>query len=208
MKGTTITKPNVTGVILAGGQARRMDGEDKGLITLNGRPMIQHVLEAIRPQVDYILINANRNLDIYAQYECPVIKDEFDGYCGPLAGMASCLRVVNTPIMVTAPCDSPFVPENLVDRLYRQLLKEDAGISVAHDGVRLQPVFSMMRTDLLGSMLEFLQEGERKIDKWFARHKLAIADFSDRPDTFININTRVDLTMIESKLNREEKPDA
>lgn len=189
-----------TGVVLAGGEASRMGGQDKGLIALNGRPLIEYVLAALTPQVGQVLINANRNQAIYAQYGHPVIKDDFDGYCGPLAGMASCLRAVTTPVMVTAPCDSPFVPGNLVTRLYQKMQQDDAEISVAHNGERLQPVFTMMRNTVLASLVDFLRRGERKIDKWFELHKVSVVDFSGQPDTFLNINTRDELALIEARL--------
>ncbi|MBI4005189.1 MAG: molybdenum cofactor guanylyltransferase [Gammaproteobacteria bacterium] len=200
MENIAVTKHIFTGVILAGGQARRMGGQDKGLIELAGSPMVQYVLDAISPQVGHVIINANRNQEIYAHYGCPIIADEFEGFCGPLAGMASSLRSVTSPYMVTAPCDSPFIPKDLVQRLYLQLLHEEAEISVAHNGERLQPVFTLMKTTLLDSILEFLGKDERKIDKWFELHKLAITDFSDCPDTFININTQDDLSVVESRL--------
>lgn len=195
-----VVKHIITGVILAGGQSRRMDGKDKGLIELVGVPMVQYVFDAINPQVGNVIINANRNMEIYARFGCPVIADELEGFCGPLAGMASCLRVMETSFMVTVPCDSPFIPKDLVERLHLQLIQDDAEISVAHNGDRMQPVFTLMKTTLLDSMRDFLKKGERKIDKWFEQHKLAITDFSDQPDTFININTQDDLYSIESKL--------
>jgi molybdopterin-guanine dinucleotide biosynthesis protein A len=203
MENIAVTRQIFTGVILAGGQATRMGGQDKGLIELNGSPMVQYVLDAIVPQVHRIIINANRNREIYAHYGHEVISDEFEGFFGPLAGMASCMRNVATPFMVTAPCDSPFVPGDLVRRLYVQMIKKDADISVAHDGQRIQPVFVLLKTSLLDSMLGFLNRGERKIDKWFEQHKLAITDFSDKPDTFININNRDELSLIESKLREK-----
>lgn len=191
-----------TGVVLAGGEASRMGGQDKGLIELNGRPLIEYVLAAFAPQVGSIIINANRNHAAYARYGHPIIPDEFAGYCGPLAGMASCLRAVTTPIMVTTPCDSPFVPRDLVARLYQRLELAQADISVAHNGDRLQPVFTMMRTTVLPSLLDFLRAGERKIDMWFARHEVAVTDFSSQPDTFLNINTREELALVENRLRQ------
>ncbi|MGH8120262.1 MAG: molybdenum cofactor guanylyltransferase MobA [Gammaproteobacteria bacterium] len=200
MENIVINRCIFTGIILAGGEASRMGGQDKGLIPLNGRPLIEYVLEVFTPQVGQIIINANRNQSAYACYGHPVIKDEFDGYCGPLAGMASCLRSMTTPVMVTAPCDSPFVPGDLVARLYHRLEQENAEISVVHNGVRLQPVFTMMRNTVLDSLLSFLNGGERKIDKWFELHKVAVADFSGQPDMFLNINTRDELEMVEARL--------
>jgi molybdopterin-guanine dinucleotide biosynthesis protein A len=200
MDNIAVTRQIFTGVVLAGGQAQRMGGQDKGLIELNGSPMVQYVLEAIVPQVNKVIINANRNQDIYSHYGHEVIGDEFEGFFGPLAGMASSMRAINTPFMLTVPCDSPFVPDDLAKRLYLQMIKKEADISVAHDGSRIQPVFVMLKTSLLDSMLDFLNKGERKIDKWFEKHSLAVTDFSDKPDTFININNRDDLSMIESRM--------
>ena len=200
MDNIAVARQIFTGVILAGGQAQRMGGQDKGLIELNGSPMVQYVLDAIVPQVNKVIINANRNQNIYAHYGHKVIGDEFEGFCGPLAGMASSMRTIKTPFMLTAPCDSPFVPDDLAKRLYLQMIKKDADISVAHDGNRIQPVFVLLKTALLDSMLAFLNKGERKIDRWFEQHILAVTDFSDKPDTFININNRDELSMIESKL--------
>lgn len=200
-----LAKHIVTGVILAGGQARRMHGQDKGLVELGGCPMVQYVLESIAPQVGYVIINANRNREIYGHFGCPVVADEFAGFCGPLAGIASSMRVVDTPLMVTAPCDSPFVPADMVERLYMQLVHDDADISVAHNGDRIQPVFVLLKTGLLESMLTYLRQGERKIDKWFKQHKMTLTDFSDKPDTFLNINTPKDLELIEAKLKKQNE---
>jgi len=194
---------NITGIILAGGQAKRMGGQDKGLIQLDMRPMIEYVLDAIAPQVDAIIINANKNRTIYEKYGFPVVADQIEGYCGPLAGMASGLQIAKTPFVVTVPCDSPLIPDNLVHKLYSTLQNEDAEICTAYANKRLQPVFTLMKSELLSSMLEFLNNGERKIDKWFENHHLAIADFSDQAETFININSEEELTAIELKLKQK-----
>ena len=191
---------NITGIILAGGQARRMGGQDKGLIELARKPMIEYVLNAIKPQVDDIIINANRNQSAYEGYGFPVVADQVEGYCGPLAGMASGLEAAKTPFVVTVPCDSPLIPDDLVHKLYSALQNEHAEICTAHANGRLQPVFTLMKSELLPSMLEFLNNGERKIDKWFEKHQLAIADFSEQPDTFININSTEELKALELKL--------
>jgi molybdenum cofactor guanylyltransferase len=194
---------NITAIILAGGQARRMGGQDKGLIHLAQKPMIEYVLNAIQPQVDDIIINANRNQAIYKAYGFPVVADQIEGYCGPLAGMASGLQAAKTPFVVTVPCDSPLIPDDLVQKLYSTLQDEDAEICTAHSSGRMQPVFTLMKTEVLPSMLEFLNNGERKIDKWFEKHHLAIADFSDQAETFININSEEELTAIELKLKQK-----
>ena len=194
----TISKKDVTGVILAGGQARRMHGQDKGLVLLNNKPMIEYVIKSLKPQVGELFINANRNLEKYAAYGFDIVSDELSGYHGPLAGMASALNKVTTPYMLTTPCDSPFMVDDLAERLINALETNDADISVAHNGERMQPVFCLIKKELLPSINDFLNEGERKIDKWFNQHKLAIADFSDKPKTFDNLNTIEDIQSIET----------
>ena len=191
----------ITGLILAGGAARRMGGGDKGLTLLAGKPLIEYALARLAPQVDALVINANRNLARYADYGCPVAADERQGFQGPLAGMASGLKATTTEFMVCAPCDSPLLPEDLVSRLFRQLREQDAELSVAHNGERLQPVFALMRVALAGSLLAFLEEGGRKIDRWFQRHKLAVADFSDQPEAFSNVNSPEELAAMERQLH-------
>ena len=196
-----IDKKDITGIILAGGQARRMSGEDKGLINLNGRPMIEYAIELLAPQVGGLFINANRNLEDYRQYGFPIITDQMTGFCGPLAGMASALRLVKTEYMVTVPCDSPFLHANLVSRLATNLIENKAEISVAHNGKRLQPVFSLMKKNLHQSLQKYLISGERKIDRWYEQHRLAITDFSDVAETFDNFNTPEDIKDAEARLN-------
>lgn len=190
----------ITGIVLAGGRATRMDGRDKGLIKLAQKPMIEYTLEAIKPQVDGIIISSNRNLEFYAAYGFPVIADELPEYCGPLAGVASCLRTVATPWVFTAPCDSPLLPGNLVNTLYIKLRDEDAEICTLFCAGRLQPVFALIKSSLLPAILDFLNRGERKIDRWFNEHRLAVADFSDHEECFININSAEDLQVVEARL--------
>ena len=194
-------KAEITGIILAGGEARRMGGGDKGLVELRGKPLVEHALAALSPQVDMVIINANRNRDRYGVYGHPVIADGRQGYQGPLAGMLSCLQATETEFMVSVPCDSPLLPDDLVARLFRQLSDEEAEISVAHNGDRVQPVFTLMSASLAPSMQAFLDGGGRKIDKWFAQHRLALTDFSDKPDCFRNINKPADLARMEAELD-------
>ena len=189
-----------TGVILAGGRATRMGGRDKGLLQLAGKPMVEWVMAALRPQVADIIINANRNLDAYAAYGYRVVSDRLHGFCGPLAGIASSMESASTPYIVTTPCDSPLVPLDLAYRLYQALHINRAEISVAHNGERLQPVFALLTRTLSSSLLSYLETGERKIDTWYSRHKLAIVDFSDSVDAFININTPAEIQAVESRL--------
>ena len=194
-------KTEITGVILAGGEARRMGGGDKGLVDLCGKPLVEHALAALSPQVNAIIINANRNQDRYAVYGYPVVADKRQGFQGPLAGMLSCLEATKTEFMVTAPCDSPLLPDDLVARLFRQLSEDEADISVAHNGDRMQPVFTLMPISLAPSMQAFLDGGDRKIDRWFEQHKLAVTDFSDKPECFRNINNPADLAQMEEQLD-------
>lgn len=191
----------ITGLILAGGAARRMGGGDKGLTELAGKPLIEHALARLAPQVDALIINANRNVARYADYGHPVVTDERQGFQGPLAGMASGMKAAETEFMVCAPCDSPLLPEDLVERLFRRLREQDAELSVAHNGERLQPVFTLMRTALAGSLLAFLDGGGRKIDQWFQRHQLALADFSDQPAAFSNVNSPEELDAMAGSLH-------
>lgn len=191
---------DITAVILAGGKARRMDGEDKGLINLNGRTLIDYIISALRPQAGDILINANRNRQQYSRYGLPVVADMLGDYFGPLVGMATGMHSTDRPYIVTVPCDSPFIPDMLVETLYQALYDAQAAISVAHDGTRLQPVFALLRCQLLADLLSYLNTGGRKIDTWYERQPLAIADFSNLPETFLNLNTPEDKLTLESRI--------
>ncbi len=184
---------DITGVILAGGKGRRMGGLDKGLVELDGRPLIAHVIDRLRPQVGALLINANRNTEEYRRFGFLVTEDELEDYQGPLAGFAAALRSADTDYILTVPCDGPFFPENLAKRLLSALKDNKAELAVAHDGERMQPVYALIPRALSPSLTEFLNRGERKIDRWYAIHKTALADFSDAPNSFFNINSSADM---------------
>jgi len=189
----------ITGVILAGGRGRRMGGSDKGLLELAGRPLIEYVLDALAPQVGTLLINANRNLGVYARYGHRVVTDDLQDYQGPLAGLAAALTTATTPWVLTLPCDGPYPHPRLAARLAEALQREQAELAVAHDGVRLQPVHALIPVALAASLAGFLAAGERKPERWYAGHHMACADFSDRPDCFRNANTpaeRADLSRV------------
>jgi molybdenum cofactor guanylyltransferase len=200
MTQVTPTRPQITAVVLAGGRATRMGGMDKGLVELAGRPMIAHVLEALAPQVDRVLINANRNLERYAAFGWPVVPDVDTGFLGPLAGLAAGLRAARTPLVLTAPCDCPLLAPDLVTRLYSGLEAEGAEIAAPFDGERLQPVFALVRRELLASLAAYLGGGDRKIDRWFEQHKLARVDFSGLPETFVNVNDAEERAALEARL--------
>lgn len=185
-------RDQITGVILAGGRGRRLGGRDKGLVDLGGKPLIEHILNAVAPQVHAIIINANRNRESYLRYGHPVISDDMANYQGPLAGFAAALAACKTDYITTLPCDGPRVPTDLVARLGRALAEADAEIAVADDGRRMQPVYALIPVSLQTSLQTFLDSGDRKIDLWYARHRVATADFSDIVETFANINTEDD----------------
>ncbi len=198
--------PDVTAVILAGGRARRMGGQDKGLITLNHRPLIDYALAALQDQAGAILINANRNRERYARTGHPVIADQRSGFEGPLAGMASALARMHTRYLVSVPCDCPALPIDLVSRLLQAREQADAELAVAHDGIRLQPVFALLDRALLPSLEAYLDADGRKIDHWYGQHRMAIADFSDQPEAFANVNTPDDLERMAQALNSSRDP--
>lgn len=200
----TLTKQDVTAVILAGGKGRRMDGKDKGLVELANRPLIEYVITAIKPQVGSIILNANRNQQQYAVYGYPVITDALDDFQGPLAGFYSAMKNVSSSHIVTLPCDGPLLPGDLVARLITALNADDAEIAVAHDGERMQPVYSLIPVSLMSSLIAFLDSGERKIDLWYKQHRVALADFSDCPETFRNINTADQRDRLQLDLSRTE----
>lgn len=179
----------VTGIILAGGRGRRMGGMDKGLMEFAGRPLVEHIMESLRPQVGALMINANRNQETYRGYDLPVINDQLDDYQGPLAGFSAAMKAATTPWILTVPCDSPEIPADLLQRMTSALENDQAELAVAHDGKRLQPVYALLPGSLLPSLTAFLSAGDRKIDLWYARHRMARADFSDCPEVFNNINT-------------------
>ena len=193
-----MTKTEISAVVLAGGLGRRMGGEDKGLVEFEGKPLIAHVMDAIGPQVGELFINANRNLERYRAFGRPVIADELTGFQGPLAGMLSALGRISNPLLLVVPCDAPRLPSDLAARLLAALQREEAEIAVAHDGQRMQPVHALIQRELKTSLESFLAGGERKIDRWYAMHRPALADFSDRPEAFVNINTLDQLGHLES----------
>lgn len=190
----------VTGVVLAGGRARRMGGADKGLVEIDGKPMVVFVVEALEPQTAAVVVNANRNLVRYRELcGCRVVADNQGNFAGPLAGMASGMEAAETPFILTAPCDSPLLSRRLGARLFDALEREDAELAVAHDGERMQPVFALLRRNLLDSMVAYLQSGESKIDTWYAKHRTAMCDFSDQSFMFLNINTPEERSELEGR---------
>ena len=180
----------VTGIVLAGGQGRRMGGVDKGLQPLRGKPMAQWAIERLAPQVDEIIINANQNLDTYRALG-RVVADEISGFAGPLAGLHAGIRAASHPLIVTVPCDSPFLPLDLVARLNASLADND--VAVAKTGEQAHPVFAMVRKRCLQNLEAFLAGGGRKIDAWYGALRFVEVAFDDEAEAFRNINTREEL---------------
>lgn len=203
-----MNRADITGVILAGGRARRMGGEDKGLIELDSRPLIEHALRALEPQVSTLLINANRNATLYGRYGYPVIPDRVGDFSGPLAGMASAMSVVRTRYLISVPCDCPALPPDLVERLARRRDETHAELCVAHDGERMQPVFALLDRALLPSLEQYLEHDGHKIDRWYAQHRCVLADFSDIPAVFANINSPADLDRFARHRSFDHRPPA
>ena len=182
---------SVSGIILAGGLGRRMGGVDKGLQPLRGKAMVEHVLARLAPQVDDIVINANQNHERYAAFGYRVVADEIAGFAGPLAGLHAGLGAIAHPIAVTVPCDSPFLPVDLVARLHAALGDND--LAVAKTGEQPHPVFALVRRAVAGNLETFLKSGGRKIDGWYASLKVVEVLFDDEADAFRNINTLEEL---------------
>jgi molybdenum cofactor guanylyltransferase len=181
----------VTGIVLAGGQGRRMGGVDKGLQLLHGKPMVASVLARLAPQVSEIVINANQNLETYASFGHRVVPDAIGGFAGPLAGLHAGLSEARHALVLTVPCDSPFLPLDLFIRLQKQMGEKD--LAVARTGDQPHPVFALVRTAVRKNLEDFLSRGGRKIDAWYSSLKVIEVSFDDEADAFRNINTREEL---------------
>ncbi len=197
-------KDSITGLVLAGGLARRMQSTgsdvDKGLLCLRGKPMIAHVIERLAPQVGRLLINANRNQEHYRDFGHAVVPDSVAGYAGPLAGLHAGLGAAGTSWVVTVPCDSPFFPHDLVQKLFDAAAQAGADLAVARTGRQAHPVFALVHVSLLADLEAFLAAGERKIDRWYAPLRTVEVDFPDEA-AFSNINTPQELAAFESREN-------
>jgi molybdenum cofactor guanylyltransferase len=179
--------------VLAGGQGRRMGGVDKGLVDLAGRPLVAHVIERLAPQVGALLINANQNRARYEAFGAPVVADAVGGFAGPLAGLHAAMTHAESDYVVTVPCDSPFLPADLVERLAAALAEDSAQLAVAKTFDQPHPVFALVRRDVRDQLARFLADGGRKIDAWYATLATIEVAFDDEADAFRNINTRAEL---------------
>jgi len=187
-----MTEP-ITGVVLAGGQGRRMGGVDKGLVMLQGRPMVEHVLERLSPQVSEVLINANQNAARYESFGQRVIADAVGGFAGPLAGLHVGLTQAAHARVLTVPCDSPFLPGDLAARLAAAMDATHADLAVARTFDQPHPVFALVERRVLPHLVDYLEKGGRKIDAWYATLHIIEVAFDDEADAFRNINTAEEL---------------
>ncbi|NOT84582.1 MAG: molybdenum cofactor guanylyltransferase [Methylococcaceae bacterium] len=194
---------SVTGVILAGGLARRMHNQDKGLVNFNGQPLVSYAVKAMIPLAAHILINANRNHDAYQQFGWPVIADQTDQFDGPLAGILTAMSAAKTTILLVMPCDVPLITTAHLHRLLTVQEAKACDVAVAFDGERLHPVFLAIKTDLHDSLKAYLDSGQRRIAAWLAQQNMAIVDFSGDAEVFVNINTLPELVALESQCRSE-----
>ena len=196
-----ISTKDITGLILAGGRAQRMGGIDKGLIPFHGKPLIESAIAKLKPQVQTIVINANRSITKYATYGYAVIMDETSDFSGPLGGFSVGLKACKPPYLLTSPCDSPLIPNNLAELLAAEMERGDFQLVYASskevDGkVWAQPVFCLMRSNLQDSLNQFLLKGDLKIDRWFKELRSSTVIFDD-PQVFANVNTPEELKKLE-----------
>ena len=202
-------RAGVSALILAGGRGARMGGIDKGLQNFRGLPLALQTLMRLQLQSEApqeVLINANRNLAAYESLGAAVWPDTLEGFAGPLAGFLTGLERCETPLLLTVPCDTPLFPLDLLERLHTALIAQDAELAMAaareEDGqLRPQPVFCLLKIDLLDSLVQFTQKGGRKIDAWTGQHRCAIVPFDqpqDAPEAFFNANTLEELQKLES----------
>ena len=198
----TLAPEQITGLILAGGRGSRMGGVDKGLQNHRGMPLAMHALLRLAPQVGGVMVNANRNLGAYESMGVPVWPDVLPDYPGPLAGLLTGLERCETPFLVTVPCDTPHFPADLVARLARALVDGDAEIAMAaahEDGaLRTQPVFCLLKAELLESLVSYMHSGQRKIDRWTAQHRCVVVEFDDLA-AFFNANTLAELQQLQAQ---------
>lgn len=197
----------VTGVILAGGQGKRMTKlssesntavVEKGWVSFLGSPMINHVIKRLAPQVNEVIINANREVERYAALGYPVVQDSISGYAGPLAGLHAGMKAAKNAYVLTTPCDSPLLAMDLASRLSIAMLENNAEIAIAKTGEQAHPVFCLCSTDLLQHLEHYLQNGGRKFDAWYSTLNVVEVAFDDQPQAFANINTPEDLILLEN----------
>lgn len=195
-----INPSDITGVVLAGGRAQRMHGADKGLLLLGGQPLAGRVLAALKEVAGTVLINANRNAELYRAFGAPVIPDPDNSFQGPLAGILSAMRAAGTPYLLSVPCDNPLLTGPLLRRLVDALLGSTSEIAVASDGHRLHPLVLLAETALADDLDDFLAGGERRVESWIRRRRWVSTDYSDCPEVLANLNTPDELADLSRRL--------
>ncbi|GAA5186764.1 molybdenum cofactor guanylyltransferase MobA [Ferrimonas gelatinilytica] len=191
---------DVTLAVLAGGRARRMGGQDKGLVTVAGKPMIQHVLDRISQPDQPAMVIANRHQDQYAEFGYPVFSDALADFPGPLAGIAVALQHSDTEWVLVCPCDTPQLPPKLMEQMLATQREHQAEVVVAHDGEYEHSVVLLLSTSLLPSLSAYLEGGDRKVDLWYGQHAVARCYFEGQASAFANINTPEQRQQLELEL--------
>jgi molybdopterin-guanine dinucleotide biosynthesis protein A len=192
----------ITAIILSGGRATRMGGINKGLIPLQGKALIAHVIARLTPQVDEIFINANQSMDAYKAFNLPVLKDENADFIGPLAGFSLGLKQAKHDYLLTVPCDSPMLPLDLCQRLLAALKEKNADIAIASSQEIIHPIFSLCKKSVLPSLTQYLDQGDRRVSAWQKSLKYVNVEFSEFNDAFTNINTLEQLAALETQLGK------
>ncbi|MBW2939562.1 molybdenum cofactor guanylyltransferase MobA [Zhongshania aquimaris] len=190
MSKNSICAREVTALILAGGEGRRMDGQDKGLLTWRRRPLITYMLDVIPKDIAHLIISCNRNIEQYNAYGTTVQDTNYEG---PLAGIYAAMQIANTSYLLVLPCDSPLAPLDIYEQLAVSLTSNNADICYAHDGEREQYLFALIRIQLKESLQEYLEAGNRQVHRWYEQHKIVKADFRGQQFAFKNCNSQADL---------------
>ena len=183
----------ITGVVLCGGRGLRMGGQDKGLLIYRDQPLAHHAAVALSAVAGHLILNANRSFEAYASLGWPVVPDLMPGFAGPLAGLYTALRQAGTPWVLTLPCDMPAFGPVALRRMLAVRVADDTDILSVQDGDRLCPVIALVHTRLADSLEAYLASGERRVETWFRRHRLVLADFSDAPEVLLNLNSPADM---------------
>jgi molybdopterin-guanine dinucleotide biosynthesis protein A len=193
-----IPRSHITGLVLAGGRGSRMGGVDKGLQLFCGQPLAWRAIERLGPQVGQVAINANRNIELYQRFGVPVWPDALPDHPGPLAGFLAGMEHCGTPWLVTMACDTPLLPLDLVARLAAGIAHQpNARIAMAWSGGRSQPVCCLLHTLLAPSLKDYLDRGERQVERWMREHEMVAVTFDDDPQAFANANTLEELQILE-----------
>ncbi|NCA69098.1 MAG: molybdenum cofactor guanylyltransferase [Sphingobacteriia bacterium] len=200
------SNPTITGVVLAGGRGQRMGGLDKGLIEIAGRPLIDHVLRRLTPQVHAIMVSANRNLESYGRYGVEIVTDQMADHQGPLVGMLAAMRAARTEWIVTVPCDGPLLARDLVQRLVSVLPAQQPGIAIATLGEERHYVYTLQPVALAQLLSDFIASGGRRARDWIDRYPVGLADLTDQPQSLLNINFPLDLEQAARFMIDEDRP--